>query len=206
MLNTPKLSIRLVKFSKAARWIALSVIVAGLAGILAGMANAASGCSAQASRSWPANAQQHVIVEAISVGPDCAKAAILLTVRGPTGELLWTDVNNAEILMYIDGLEEMNVKVMTSSLKKWIAEDGRKQHTDALPDWPQGADGLSLVQQSSDDVESEPFASEINRDFYLKLRKAKLPLLCYQVGFETLTCIALTAEGKIQMIGSQSFH
>jgi hypothetical protein len=89
---------------------------------------------------------------------------------------------------------------MRTALNEWIdpAHNTTMQTTSALPDWPANADAPASGEF--------PFYPEsyVDRDSYIALREADVPLLCYVQGMESMACLALR-DGQLEKVGVQSF-
>ena len=90
---------------------------------------------------------------------------------------------------------------MTKQLADWIAADDRLTDSSALPDWPEKVTDGVLPPAAE-----FPFRVEEgqDRESYLALRKAKLPILCFVAGMESQRCILLEKGGVVE-IGTHSF-
>ena len=161
-----------------------------------GVASAAGGCEASAGAVWAPARQRPHRAEAFSNGPNCQKAIVVITVRGPDGSAQWVDAMKASDLMTFG--EVKTVKAMQAALKDWIAQSGPFRSAADLPPWPPGAEHP---------VNGEfPFYPEqgVDRDYYEKARAMRAPLFCYVQGMESMSCVALI-EGGMVKLGVQSF-
>ena len=159
--------------------------------------DALRGCQASATGVWHASANHALQVEATSAGPDCTHAVATIAVRDMSGKVLWADAAPSEHLMTL--AQARDLPAMEHALAEWIDSSNRTIATSsALPDWPQGADAPQNGEF--------PFypESEFNRDAYLALRTANVPVFCYVQGMESLACVALQ-NGEMTKVGVQSF-
>jgi len=160
------------------------------------VATAHADCGGLAHTAWV----KGVTAEAMSQGPTCANAIVTVVLRDSNGKPLWVDSRiGAQVMLFAD---VSDLKKMNAALKDWI-DQSRSQlaRTDKLPDWPKGADA-----PKSGDGGEFPFypEGEIDREAYMKLRAAKLPMFCYVQGMESLACVALAPEGATK-VGLQTF-
>jgi hypothetical protein len=161
-------------------------------------------CDARVSQVWNADATHKFTLEAVSSGPNCAKAVVVLVVRDIKGEVQWTMVRLAKYVATFGSEQTRNGKDMPAALTDWldIGLQSKQKTMAELPDWKKAADG------PADDPPSEfPFtvSDELNRETYLAWRKAKLPFLCFVQGMESLICITVTDQGNVAEVGIQSF-
>ena len=194
--------VRETMMAKRTSWmIAFAVAVAGLAGVvvpsaMTGDAVAAGGCEASVGSVWlPARQRPHR-AEAFSNGPNCQKAIVVITVRGPDGSAQWVDAMKASDLMTFADVK--TTSAMKVALNEWIAQGGPFKTAADLPPWPPGAEHP---------VNGEfPFYPEqgVDRDYYEKARALRAPLFCYVQGMESMSCVALI-EGGMVKLGVQSF-
>lgn len=161
-----------------------------------GVAGAAGGCEVSAGSVWVPARQRPHRAEAFSHGPNCNKAIVVITVRGPDGTPQWIDAMKASDLMTFADVK--TTKAMQAALKDWISQSAGLKSTADLPSWPPGAQ-----QPSSGEF---PFYVEegVDRDYYEKARNARAPLFCYVQGMESMACIAMI-EGGMVKLGVQSF-
>jgi len=159
--------------------------------------DALRGCQTSATGAWRASANQTLQVEATSAGPDCTHAVATIAVRDISGKVLWADAAPSEHLMTLAQAHEL--PAMERALGEWINSNNRTIATSsALPDWPQGADAPQNGEF--------PFypEREFDRDAYLALRTATVPVFCYVQGMESQACVALQ-NGAMTKVGVQSF-
>ncbi|MEO6607969.1 MAG: hypothetical protein ABIN69_05825 [Aestuariivirga sp.] len=173
------------------RLMGLVVFLVGLSGHFA-MAN----CVAHAERSW---GKSRIIAD--SLGPDCAHAVLVLTVRDVRGNAIWTNVHRSSDLMTFQNIPKLNAKTIVSELVNWIALDSRMNTSANLPDWPQSEKDGSLPPGAE-----FPFrvSENLDRSAYLAVRKAGLPIFCFVSGMESQTCLVLD-KGNVTEVGTQSF-
>lgn len=158
---------------------------------------AAPGCEASVGAVWtPATGQRPFRVEAVSHGPSCDRAIVVLTVRGPDGKPLWVDARVGQLVMLFAGVK--NTKAMKSALGDWIRQGPQLKNAASLPSWPPGAE-----RPASGEF---PFLPDeaVDRDFYESARRAKLPLFCYVQGMESMACVVLK-DGGMMKLGVQLF-
>jgi hypothetical protein len=184
-----------------------AIVVAAMWTASTAMADAVGRCSARATVNWEVSPERRLTIEAFSDGPDCANAAVVLVVRSRSGEALWVDASAAASLMTFTDVDATNVAAMKRALEDWIGGSPTFREADALPDWPEGAIGPSTKLWSPNDKEGFPFepAAGIDRDIYIRMRKAMLPLLCYVMGRESLACVVATPDGSVTKVSVQSF-
>jgi hypothetical protein len=165
---------------------------------------AASNCNAQVRQQWNASSKHKFTLEAISNGPDCNRAVVLLVARDAKGEVQWTLIRRASYVAMFSPEATKNGKDMPGALKRWLATGSQSnlKTMDKLPDWKKGADG-----PAENPPAEFPFtvSDELDRDTYLAWRKAKLPLLCFVQGMESELCITSTDQGLVTEVGIQSF-
>jgi hypothetical protein len=177
------------------------LLVAGALGAAvlasAGGAEAAARCDMHASASWTPVPGKTFRSEAFSNGPTCAQAAVTIVVRAPDGSVLWVDAAPGEHIMtfaYVRSRQEM-----ARALAEWLSQDATFKTTRKLPGWPEGAEGPESGEF--------PFMPEawVDREAYERMRAEGLPMFCYVQGMESLACIALTKDGRMEKIGVQAF-
>lgn len=155
------------------------------------------GCDAVATSPWAPEGGGAFAVEAASFGPDCARAVATLVVRDAQGKVIWSEAYPAESVMVLAPAQTPDA--MQSALADWVNSSNHTiATTSALPDWPAGA---------AMPVSGEfPFYPEQgwDRDTYLALREADVPVLCYVQGMESQACLALQS-GILAKIGVQTF-
>lgn len=159
--------------------------------------DALHGCQASTTGAWHASTAVTLQVEASSAGPDCAHAVATIAVRDAGGKVLWVDAAASEHLMTL--AQAHDLASMQRALADWIDSNNHTIATSsALPDWPQGADAPQNGEF--------PFypEQELNRDAYIALRAANVPVFCYVQGMESEACVALQ-DGAMTKIGVQTF-
>jgi hypothetical protein len=155
------------------------------------------GCRAVAAGAWHASVGVTLPVEASSAGPDCSHAVATIAVRDARGDVLWADAAPSAHVATL--AQAHDLPAMQRSLADWIDSNNRTiASSSALPDWPEGANAPQNGEF--------PFYpdSAFNRDAYLALRAANVPVFCYVQGMESEACVALQ-NGAITKIGVQSF-
>jgi hypothetical protein len=158
--------------------------------------HAAAGCTASASKTWRADANSNLKIEAFTEGPDCAHAVATLIIRDAENNALWAHAVASEHLMTL--AQARDHRAMQAALSQWISFDNHTMATtSALPDWPVNAAGPQNGEF--------PFypAAGLDRDAYMTLRQNNLPLYCYVQGMESLACLAWS-DGGLQEVGVQS--
>lgn len=159
--------------------------------------NLAPSCDARAANAWTAGDAQYS-VEATSAGPDCARAVATFVVRDASGAPLYAEAHLAQHVMVL--ADAADAAAMEAALGEWTnpANSTVMNSTAALPDWPARANGPENGEF--------PFypAEGADRDSYLALRQANVPLLCYVHGMESMACLALR-DGQLEQVGVQTF-
>jgi hypothetical protein len=152
---------------------------------------AASNCNAQVRQQWNASSKHKFTLEAISNGPDCNRAVVLLVARDAKGEVQWTLIRRASYVAMFSPEATKNGKDMPGALKRWLATGSQSnlKTMDKLPDWKKGADGPA---------ENPP------AEFPFTVSD-ELPLLCFVQGMESELCITSTDQGLVTEVGIQSF-
>lgn len=155
------------------------------------------GCVASADAPWRPLSGVEFEISTTSAGPDCAHAVATIAIRAASGQVLWADAAPTEHLFGFD--QAHDVAAMQTALAGWINSSNHTMaSTSALPDWPQGANAPQNGEF--------PFYPErdLDRDAYLALRTANVPLFCYVQGMESQACVALQ-NGQMTKVGVQSF-
>jgi hypothetical protein len=172
-----------------------------LAGVLCfflgfGIESALANCVVHFQRSW---SDSQII--AYSLGPDCARAVLVLTVRDKSGYAIWTSTHRTADLMTFQNMPKLTAKSMAGKLENWVAPDKRMTNSSDLPDWPQSASEGTLPPGAE-----FPFrvSESLDRRDYLALRKARLPILCLVTGMESQTCL-IVDKNTVTEVGTQSF-
>jgi hypothetical protein len=159
---------------------------------------AATDCNLRASAPWTVAGAGYT-AQAVSDGPSCEMAVLLLVVRDPSGKPIWTDSARADQLMIFQGVTDKSA--MATTLAEWIdQEDSLMKRGESLPAWD--ADQEQPVSGEF------PFYLEegVDRELYEKYRRANGPLFCYVQGMESMACISLDPEtGEMTKVGAQSF-
>jgi hypothetical protein len=154
-------------------------------------------CDARARAVW-AGSHKGVVAEAMSQGATCENAVVTLVLREKSGKPIWAETFVGAQVMVFAGVSDR--AAMTRALSEWIDQKGAMMpRTDKLPDWPKGAD----APQGGGEFPFYPDGG-IDREMYLKLRGAKLPMFCYVQGMESMGCVALEGDG-ITKVGLQTF-
>jgi hypothetical protein len=158
---------------------------------------AAAGCNASAAAPWRPLSGAEFTIEAVSFGPDCARAVATLVIRNAAGEVLWAEAHESRFVMTL--AEVRDADAMQAALAEWIEPSNNAYATTAaLPDWPLNSDAPAGGEF--------PFypGPELPRDAYLALRARGTPVFCYVQGMESLACLALD-DGAMTKIGVQTF-
>lgn len=180
-------------------------VVAGLAALVVACAPAAEeqdvmseGCDARATAQWSTAADASASVEAITTGPDCARAVATLIIRNGSGEPIYSATHIPSQVMTL--APASTPQAMQAALAEWIDPAGNTtmQTSSALPEWPANADSPQNGEF--------PFyrAEGYTRELYNEVRSANVPLYCYVQGMESLNCLALR-DGALETVGVQSF-
>ncbi|QGZ96024.1 hypothetical protein [Terricaulis silvestris] len=159
--------------------------------------NLAPSCDARAASAWAVSDAQYS-VEAASAGPDCARAVATFVVRDASGAPIYAEAYLAQHVMVLADVSD--TAAMETALRTWTdpANSTTMATTSALPDWPARANG-------PENGEFPFYADEsVDRDTYLGLRQADVPLLCFVQGMESLACLALR-NGQLEKVGVQTF-
>jgi hypothetical protein len=167
--------------------------IAALALAGSAVAAQAADCDARARSPW----QKGVVAEAQSQGATCANAVVTLVLRDANGKPIWVESFVGAQVMVFAGVQ--NKPEMTRALSDWIDQKSAMMpRTDKLPDWAKNAEAPQAGEF--------PFYRDagIDREMYMKLRGAKLPMFCYVQGMESMACVALDGEG-VTKVGLQTF-
>lgn len=156
------------------------------------------GCQARATAAWATDADPNASIEAITTGPDCARAIATLIIRNGSGEPLYSETYQPSQVMTLAQAD--TPAAMQTALHEWIdpANNSTMQTSSALPDWPANADGPQNGEF--------PFYPEdgMTRESYNAVRDANVPLYCYVQGMESMACLALR-DGALESVGLQTF-
>ena len=166
--------------------------------LVCGVLPARADCDARARNVW-AGSGKGVIAEAASQGATCANAVVTLVLRDRSGKPLWAETFIGAQVMIFAGVADR--RAMSHALGDWIDQTrSMLPRTDKLPDWPKGADAPKGGGEF-------PFYADsgVDREAYLKLRGARLPMFCYVQGMESMACVALSADGGVTKVGVQTF-
>ncbi len=182
-----------------------TVVLSGWS-VFGGPAQAVGRCNARASVPWEITRDRTLTVEAFSDGPDCTKATVAIAIRDQSGDALWTDAGSAGAIVTFKDVGATNVAVMKTALDEWVRGAPFMRQTDAIPDWPSDAPEPTTKLWSQNDKTGFRFvpAAGIDRAKYVAVREAKLPLLCYGIARDRLTCIAVSDDG-VTKVGEQYF-
>ena len=169
------------------------LIGAALLVLAFGAAPAKADCGGYAHMTWT----KGVSADAMSQGATCADAIVTVVLRDATGKPLWVETFIGAQVMIFAGVADL--KAMNAALKDWIDQShSQLGRSDKLPDWPQGADAPKAGEF--------PFYPDggVDREAYMKLRTAHVPMFCYVQGMESMACVALTSDG-VTKVGVQTF-
>jgi hypothetical protein len=157
-----------------------------------------AGCTARATTQWSTAADANASIEAITTGPDCARAVATLIIRNGSGEPIYSATHIPSQVMTL--AQASTPQAMQTALTEWIDPAGNTtmQTSSALPEWPASADSPQNGEF--------PFypAEGYARELYNQVRDANVPLYCYVQGMESLDCLALR-DGGLETVGVQSF-
>jgi hypothetical protein len=141
-------------------------------------------------------------VTAISEGPDCSKAVILLTIRTGEGFAIYNDVMATDGIHFVD-VDAAKPETMAAALAKLVDQgpNTEMEGTGSLPEWKAG--------QEAPEMKGEfPFYPDrdMNQDWYMELRAKNLPMVCYVPGLESLHCVSIDPETDAAIkMGAQAF-
>lgn len=156
------------------------------------------GCDARAVATWNTPADANASAEAITTGPDCARAVATLIIRNGSGEPIYSETHIPSQVMVL--AQASTPAAMQTALQEWVdpASNTTMQTSSALPEWPANADSPQNGEF--------PFypAEGVTRDLYNQVRDANVPLYCYVQGMESSNCLALR-DGALESVGVQSF-
>lgn len=171
--------------------------------LLAGLCLAASpalagGCDANASKTWsPDGGATTYTIDAVTVGPDCANAVALLTIRAADGSLRYQDSFETAYVMLLG--DKADPSAMKTGLEEWVdVSNSSLDNTGKLPKWAEGADAPEAGEF--------PFYPDpgVDQSYYEELRAANQPMLCFVQGMESSACLAFADDG-FTLVGDQSF-
>jgi hypothetical protein len=156
------------------------------------------GCDARAAAQWSTPADPNASVEAITTGPDCARAIATLIIRNGSGEPLYSETYQPPQVMTL--AQASTPTAMQTALAEWIdpASNTTMQTSSALPEW--------LANADSPQNGEFPFYLEegYTRELYDQVRDANVPMYCYVQGMESMNCLALR-DGALESVGVQTF-
>lgn len=159
----------------------------------------AAGCRAEAAQTWrPLGTGDPFTINAVARGPTCPQATVILTIRNPQGDVVWTDSHAAAQVMTLAYRHE-DARTLAAAMAEWIDPNTTNlKLTRDLPDWPEGAEAPMAGEF--------PFYPEtfVDRTEYLRLRNTLFPIYCYVQGMESIACLALE-HGRLTKIGVQTF-
>ncbi|ANP45334.1 hypothetical protein [Candidatus Viadribacter manganicus] len=156
------------------------------------------GCDARGVAIWNTPADPNASIEAITTGPDCARAVATLIIRNGSGEPIYSETHIPSQVMTL--AQASTPAAMQTALQEWVdpASNTTMPTSSALPEWPANADSPQNGEF--------PFypAEGASRESYNQVRDANVPLFCYVQGMESLNCLALR-DGALESVGLQSF-
>jgi hypothetical protein len=153
-------------------------------------------CDARSRTQW-AGSHKIIVAEATAMGATCANAVVTVVLRDQGGKPLWVESFVGAQVMVFAGVNDKGV--MIKALGDWIDQkNSMLPRTDKLPDWPKTAEAPQAGEF--------PFYPDrdVDREMYMKLRAAKLPLFCYVQGMESMACVALDGD-SVTKVGVQTF-
>lgn len=161
----------------------------------AAVSAAASGCAASAELAWPAE----LTASAVTTGPSCDKAAVLLVVRNDEQDplLVWASPTSDVFSLY----DRTDPAAMTAGLKEWIDQASNNMpSSSALPEWKTGMEG------PGDPGSEFPFhVSEwLDRDTYEALRSEDLVTFMFPQGRESAV-VYVYRDLRLEEVGIQQF-
>lgn len=156
------------------------------------------GCDARGVATWNTPADANASVEAITTGPDCARAVATLIIRNGSGAPIYSETHIPSQVMTL--AQASTPAAMQTALQEWVdpASNTTMQTSSALPEWPANADSPQNGEFPFYPVEG------MTREAYNQIRDANVPLYCYVQGMESLNCLAMS-NGELESVGVQSF-
>ncbi len=160
---------------------------------------AITGCGAKTERSWIVDAQRSFTIEALTVGPDCPKAAVTLVVRAPDGvpALVWAAPTKDVFGLY----DVTEAAAMEAALADWIDQSHSQFRTaNALPAWAEGAQGPGAANAEF------PFHAEswFDRPTWEQMRAENAAVFAFAQGHES-QAVYILRDGMLEAIGVQQF-
>jgi len=160
-------------------------------------ASEAAPCDVKAEGVWTNEGYGRMRTRAVTSGPSCADAVVLLTVRNELGAplLAWASPTAA-----VFGLKDAATPAaMKDELARWIRQDQASlARTRVLPEWPEG--------QETPASGEFPFYPEdwLDREAWAELRERNAPLFAFPQGHESMAVYMLQDAG-LELIGVQLF-
>ena len=156
---------------------------------------AASGCAASAELAWPAE----LTASAVTTGPSCEKAAVLLVVRNAELEplLVWSSPTSDVFSLY----DRPDAAAMSAGLKEWLDQASNNMpSSSALPEWKAGAEA------PGDPASEFPFhvAEWLDRETYEALRVEDLVTFMFPQGRESAV-VYVYRDLQLEEVGIQQF-
>ncbi len=156
-----------------------AVLAALLSATVAGPA-AAADCNVTAEAPWT---QAGWRIEAMTIGPSCGRAVVVLVIRDEQDVPLWIDTlttMNLELLGLADTPQDMK-----ATLASWVDYGGSDLVLASfLPEWAEGADGPARDGEIV--LEAEPGLDRIDWE---ALRSRDAPIYCYFKETGRSTCL-----------------
>jgi hypothetical protein len=134
--------------------------------------------------------------EAISSGPNCENAVVMIVLRSGNGAPLWADARLSKELMTFQGIKT-NAQ-MKAALADWLDQPGTFKSSADLPPWAKGEEAPKAGEF--------PFYPEtdVDQENYEQTRAAKAPIFCYVQGMESMSCVVYR-DGGFTKVGVQTF-
>ena len=153
-------------------------------------------CDVKASSAWKPSRGPAFRAEAISNGPNCENAVVMIVLRSGNGAPLWVDARLTKDLMTFQGIK--TTAQMKSALVDWLDQPGTFKSSADLPPWAKGEEAPKAGEF--------PFYPEadVDQEAYEKVRASKAPVFCYVQGMESMSCVVYS-DGGFMKVGVQSF-
>jgi hypothetical protein len=162
-----------------------------------------TGCLVRETASWNPSASQRngrpiapLRIEAVSSGPKCQRARVVITIKNATGATLHRQTYRSD---QVAGLSNARTtSQMRNELRNWITYRGDETYHESLPNWRRG--------QARPDAREFPFypADGVTQTQYMAIKTNRTPIYCYVQGIESLNCLVLQG-GALNPFGIQSF-
>lgn len=125
------------------------------------------------------------VIEARAIGPDCAKAVVVWTLRTGAGKPVWTYAAPYEWLAA--PADPTSVAEMQTFLERWAGVT--VDDTSASPVW-------AVEDVAAPEAWGPAGSSMFLRDTYESIRAAQMPRVCVPTSKETYQCIFYDAEAE----------